>query len=514
MLKKINLASTILILLLLPSIMVCQTTVKANKNILRVPVDFPTIQDAINHANPGDVIYVYNGTFFENIIVNKSVTLIGQGIDSTILDGNGSGSVITITASNVMVKGFTIKNSGLNVDDGGILISTPSSNNVITGNKIIGNNYGIWLYMSTRNTISDNLILSNRKGIALYASSENILVNNVISENVAAGIEMCFSHINEISGNIISHNNYGMSILRSINNIYHNNFIENDVDVQVVDSFISWSYNEEGNYWSRYSGQDSNQDGIGDYPYNITEKTRDPYPLMGMFSSFKTFSKGKEYYINVISNSSISNCTVRVGETGSIILCLEVVVEKFASGFIRLALPVKLMDDPLITLVDDIEVEPKIINVSDTEYRYLYITYGGGKHTVKIISSTVLGLYNELLNENEKLKSDISALNMTYQNLLELYDELLKENEKLNMTYEGLLEKYASLSANYSELQQNYTELNNEYQKHLLDYSRNMQNVQNLVYILMTSTAAFLATAVYLSRQAQVSAKNKTRRFE
>ena len=474
-------------LLLLQLLMICQTTVNANKGVLRVPVDYPTIQDAINHADPGDTIYVYNGIYLENIVVNKSVILIGENVDFTILDGNGRGSVITITASDVTVSGFTIKNSGVSVGDSGIFISAPSTSNVITGNKIINNNNGIVLYTSRKNNISSNIILNNREGIALYTSSENILVNNTISENSVAGIEMYFSYINTISGNTISNNGNGIMIFNSANNkIYHNNFIENDVDAQVVNSFITWSYKGEGNYWSRYSKQDLNQDGIGDYPYTISEEAKDPYPLMGMFFSFKAFSKGEEYHINVISNSSISNCTVRVGETGSIILCLDVTVEKFASSFTRLALPVKLMSNPLITLVDDIEVEPKILNVSDTEYTYLYITYGSGKHTVKIISSTVLGLYNELL----------------------------KENEKLNMIYEGLLEKYASLSANYSELQQNYTELNNKYQEHLLDYYKNMQNIQNLVYILMTSIAAFLATTVYLSRQAHVSAKNKTRRFK
>ena len=474
-------------LLLLQPLMICQTTVNANKSVLRVPIDYPTIQDAINHANPGDTIYVYNGIYLENIVVNKSVILIGENVDFTILDGNGRGSVITITTSDITVSGFTIKNSGVSVGDSGIFISAPSTSNVITGNKIINNNNGIVLYTSRKNNISSNIILNNREGIALYTSSENILVNNTISENSVAGIEMYFSYNNTISGNTISNNGNGIMIFNSANNkIYHNNFIENDVDAQVVNSFITWSYKGEGNYWSRYSKQDLNQDGIGDYPYTISEEMEDPYPLMGMFFSFKAFSKGEEYHINVISNSSISNCTVRVGETGSIILCLDVTVEKFASSFTRLALPVKLMSNPLITLVDDIEVEPKILNVSDTEYTYLYITYSGGKHTVKIISSTVLGLYNELL----------------------------KENEKLNMIYEGLLEKYASLSANYSELQQNYTELNNKYQEHLLDYYKNMQNIQNLVYILMTLIAAFLATTVYLSGQAHVSAKNKTRRFK
>jgi parallel beta-helix repeat protein len=72
--------------------------------------NFSTIQEAINAANPGDTIRVYDGTYYENLILNKSVSIIGNGSGNTIIDGGGSGDVINITAGHVTVDGFTFKN--------------------------------------------------------------------------------------------------------------------------------------------------------------------------------------------------------------------------------------------------------------------------------------------------------------------------------------------------------------------------------------------------------------------
>jgi len=68
-----------------------------------VPDNYPTIQEAINNANEGDIIYVRNGTYYENVIVNKTVSLIGDNKFDTTIDGGGSGKVIFITADNVTV---------------------------------------------------------------------------------------------------------------------------------------------------------------------------------------------------------------------------------------------------------------------------------------------------------------------------------------------------------------------------------------------------------------------------
>ena len=63
-----------------------------------VPDDFSTIQEAINAASDGDIIFVRNGTYYENVVVNKAVSLIGQDSNKTIVDGNGGFSAVSITA--------------------------------------------------------------------------------------------------------------------------------------------------------------------------------------------------------------------------------------------------------------------------------------------------------------------------------------------------------------------------------------------------------------------------------
>ena len=58
--------------------------------------NYTTIQGAIDNANTGDIIYVWAGTYNENVLVNKSVNLIGNGSAVTIIDGGKNGSVISI----------------------------------------------------------------------------------------------------------------------------------------------------------------------------------------------------------------------------------------------------------------------------------------------------------------------------------------------------------------------------------------------------------------------------------
>ena len=61
-------------------------TVKAQSTTIVVPDNYPSIQDAINNANAGDTIYIKTGTYVENPVVNKSVSLIGENRDRTIID--------------------------------------------------------------------------------------------------------------------------------------------------------------------------------------------------------------------------------------------------------------------------------------------------------------------------------------------------------------------------------------------------------------------------------------------
>ena len=119
---------------------------------------FNVIQDGIDAVAENGTVYVYNGTYYENIIINKSITLMGEDRNTTIIDGNHAGDVINITADNVRIRGFTIINSG-NWSYAGIKIS--SNNTSIYDCNICNNGYGISLYSSYNNSIHNCNISNN-----------------------------------------------------------------------------------------------------------------------------------------------------------------------------------------------------------------------------------------------------------------------------------------------------------------------------------------------------------------
>jgi parallel beta-helix repeat protein len=144
--------------------------VKAQPAVITVPNDFPTIQEAIDNATLGDTIMVLSGTYHENVVVNKTVSLIGENSSTTIIDGNKTGTVVTIEASDVTISGFTIQNSGNATEseayplDCGIKLSEspPVFQNVTVENNIIMNNsVAIYFEYSNNNTIANNTFHDN-----------------------------------------------------------------------------------------------------------------------------------------------------------------------------------------------------------------------------------------------------------------------------------------------------------------------------------------------------------------
>ena len=107
--------------------------------------DYTNIQDAIDAANDGDTVFVYSGTYYENVNVSKPITLRGEDKNTTIIDGSAVDDVVYISANNVIISGFTIQNSGRkgwqNHWDGGIDIR--SRNCIISENIFKNNLYGI-----------------------------------------------------------------------------------------------------------------------------------------------------------------------------------------------------------------------------------------------------------------------------------------------------------------------------------------------------------------------------------
>jgi|WetSurMetagenome_2_1015567.scaffolds.fasta_scaffold02193_5 parallel beta-helix repeat protein len=124
-------------------------------------LDYPYrfIQDGIDHATDNDIIYVFNGTYRENVVVSKSLKLIGEDKENTVITGIWFGTVVKIIAENVTVTGFTIANSGDNSNNAGIMIHT--SNNIITDNNIKENGYYGLYVLEGNNTIYHNNIIEN-----------------------------------------------------------------------------------------------------------------------------------------------------------------------------------------------------------------------------------------------------------------------------------------------------------------------------------------------------------------
>lgn len=153
--------------------------------VITVPDDYSTIQQAIDNANGGDTIYVKAGTYFENIIVHKTVSLIGEDQTTTIIDGNGTGNVVRILRDYVNFSQFTVQNSGHEHQtdiECGILLRTPS--NCIIADCIVSDNYcGIRLFMGSTNIVlTGNVVKNNYEGI-LHRSRNSRLRDNSLLNN-------------------------------------------------------------------------------------------------------------------------------------------------------------------------------------------------------------------------------------------------------------------------------------------------------------------------------------------
>jgi parallel beta-helix repeat protein len=167
---------------------------------------FDKIQDGIYTVNESGTVLVYNGTYYENVVVNKSINLIGENKNTTIIDGSANEYVIFISVNFVNISEFTIRNSGQENNNAGLSIY--SSNCVIKNNIITNNKFGIYLEYSSNNIINNNIIIYNQRGIYLKYSSYNIINNNVINYNSQNGISLPITcNYNIIKDNNISKNN-------------------------------------------------------------------------------------------------------------------------------------------------------------------------------------------------------------------------------------------------------------------------------------------------------------------
>jgi len=226
-------------------------------------IRFDKIQDAIDVIGENGKVQVYAGIYYENIIIDKKISLISKNMENTIIDADGKLDVITITSDKVKIKGFTIRNSGDQFFDVGIEIQ--SSKNIIDNNIIIDNFHGIYIHnFKNENTFSNNHIKNNSYyGVYVKSNSNNNKsINNVFEANLDG---ICASggtshniikqnifklndrysigfggqcYYNEIFDNTFDNNTFGVELFKkpSYNNIYQNVFNGNMKAIQIYES--------------------------------------------------------------------------------------------------------------------------------------------------------------------------------------------------------------------------------------------------------------------------------------
>ncbi|MDO8444578.1 MAG: CFI-box-CTERM domain-containing protein [Deltaproteobacteria bacterium] len=174
-----------MVLLMLRSFLVCITFLAVSHPCsLYASTCTPTvssggsIQTAIDAANSGDTVCIGAGTYYEQLTLKDGITLKGEELGRTIIDGSGSGTVI-LGAYSTNISNLTIKNGTYGIYAS--KISKLDVNNTV----IVGNGYGFYSYSSELRASNSVLDLNTTSAIYFYGSklSQITLLNTILSNN-------------------------------------------------------------------------------------------------------------------------------------------------------------------------------------------------------------------------------------------------------------------------------------------------------------------------------------------
>jgi parallel beta-helix repeat protein len=292
------------------------------------PTDTP-IQAAIDNATAGDTIIVYSGTYYENVVIDKShLALIGEDRDTTI-DGGGENYAICITADLVNISGFSVRHSRV-----GIIIS--SSNNNITNCNISNNSEGI-LLENTLNTITNCNIFNNDCHGLMIVSSENLITNCNISSNgqsesyLGHGIYFRGAAYNKIISCKSENNDDGICLVGSTNNQIINCDIHSNrlVGLKLVEGYhgassnnqitdCSVRNNENGVYLFESYDNVLRGNSIWDNIYNFGVYARDTWRYNQDIDTSNTIEGKSIYYMVEEADITADGATSNVGYLGLI----------------------------------------------------------------------------------------------------------------------------------------------------------------------------------------------------
>ena len=182
--KKTLISGLLCFALIFSLIMPFSSSAKASPATIYVPDDYPSIQAAVDASLPGGTTIVRDGTYTENVDVNKDYLTIHSenGAESTTVQAaNPDDHVFDVTADFVTISGFTVKGATANWKAG--ICLNESESNSVEYCVALDNDHGIFLYNSSQNTLTNNTASSNVEGIILFGSSYNSLTANTANSN-------------------------------------------------------------------------------------------------------------------------------------------------------------------------------------------------------------------------------------------------------------------------------------------------------------------------------------------
>jgi parallel beta-helix repeat protein len=513
----------------------CETVLRVHNS--DTGLSYASIQEAIraNETLNGHTILVEAGFYCENVVVDKSVSLVPEGF-GVVVDGGGNGTIFDVAADNVNITGFIIQNSGIEPNYVGIFLNR-SSRCVISDNVIRSSYYGVRLYYAYDNALSSNTIYNCSYGIWLAYSEKNVLLDNCVFNNNHVGLHLSPSSHNTLSGNEAWNNEHGIYISDSENNTVTENRVLNNTFGIWLGSSVRNSVCSNGIYNNTYgirlasssinrvleNGFEGNDFGISlrnsngnivlhNNFSNNTEQTvtvnsidsfdngmegnywsdydgldgdndgvGDTFYVIDQNNTDRHPLMGKSFGFSEVSDEEeykfhiISNCSVSGFEFSSEFQMFRFRVSGLngTACFCRVTFPRMVLAHPYVTVVDGVEVEAVLLPVSNISHVFLYFVFNMSSHEVVVGSRP-------------------------FRELSEEYDTLVNAHNDLIANYTRLWADYLSLDASYNDtknrldsLQAMFDTLNSTYNYLVVDYERvkaELGDVRSLMYGFLAAT--------------------------
>jgi parallel beta-helix repeat protein len=375
-----------------------------------VPDDYPTIQQAINAASSGSVVLVSSGIYHEHVIVNKSLRLLGDEKTSTIIDSDNNGTAITVIADNVVIDGFTVRNSSYVTTGTKAAIYLVGSNNCTLSNNILTHNacYGIYLEGSDSNNVSGNLASFNGGsingdlpwggGVGALESNYNLIQENVIVGSLVDAILLENCSNNLVFENTITDCDFrGIDLWASkFNRFYLNSIFNATVPVSLgLSSDNVWDDGARGNYWDDYLGLDNGSDGrvagdgVGDT--DIPHHGVDSFPIVRPLVPIPVTWDNEYYNITLQCNSTFAGLRFRQMDKKFL---FKVAGPSNTTGYFNITIPTILLEgNPWTVKLNGTDVTQQVTISKNQTHASVYLAYEHSSRDIQLIGTSVIPEY-------------------------------------------------------------------------------------------------------------------------